>query len=121
MQDKSKDIRTFRNSGFAFGVLKDRPDLVKYIPLALTGGMFAYWIWLLSKPGRWPEKIGTGIALTGAVSNTAERLKNGEVIDDISIKYAKDRTFFFNKADMAIWIGSLITLLGHSGPADSCK
>ena len=94
MENEKRYKQTFRNSGFAFGILKDRPDLVKYIPLVLTGGMFAYWIWLLTRPGKWAKKLGTGIALAGAVSNTAERLKNGDVVDDISVEYAKGRIFF---------------------------
>lgn len=94
------------NPGFSFGYLKNRPELVVMIPLAVAsfiGGMFAA---LLKGKGRLPEKLAFSIALGGAVSNLYDRLVRRYVVDYFSIQYGRLKKVVFNLGDLFIFLGA---------------
>ena len=46
------------NEGFPFGALKERPELVKMIPLAVVSAAAGILCWILPKKGQFLEKLG---------------------------------------------------------------
>ena len=101
------------NSGFSFGFLKERPELVQMIPLAVAsflGGMLA---WLLPRKGNLAEKLSISITLGGAVSNLYDRLVRHYVVDYFSIQCGKLKKVVFNLGDMFIFTGAFIMLISE--------
>ena len=62
------------NSGFPFGFLKERPELVKGIPLAVTSAAAGALGAFMTKKGCLAQKIGLSMVLGGAISNLYDRL-----------------------------------------------
>jgi signal peptidase II len=65
--------------------------------------------------------IGTCLVLAGGVSNWADRLVRGSVVDFMNIGLGPVRTGIFNVADMAILAGVAVLLLGHSRPSHDAR
>lgn len=102
------------NSGFSFGFMKERPELVKMIPLmvasAMAGGLAA----LLSNKGRTAEKIGLAVVIGGAVSNLYDRLIRGYVVDYFTIEWNSLKKVVFNLGDIFVFLGSAIFVIGQA-------
>lgn len=101
------------NSGFSFGFLQEKPELVQMVPLAVAsflGGMLA---WLLSRKGNLTEKLALSLTLGGAVSNLYDRLVRQYVVDYFSIQCGKLKKVVFNLGDMFIFMGAGILLVSE--------
>lgn len=99
------------NPGFSFGFLKDHPELVSMIPLAVAsfiGGMLAC---LLKSKGKTAEKLAFSIALGGAISNLYDRLVRHYVVDYFSIQYGKLKKVVFNLGDFFIFLGAGLIII----------
>ena len=102
------------NSGFPFGVLKDKPQLVRNIPLMMTSALAGA---LGALSGRRDgavgilERLGLSLALGGAVSNTWDRMVRGYVVDYFSIQWKGLKKVIFNLGDLFIILGGLILIL----------
>ena len=83
------------NSGFPFGFLKERPELVKGIPLAVTSA------------------AAGAMVLGGAISNLYDRLVKGYVVDYFSIEFKRLKKVIFNLGDIFVFLGSLVFLIGE--------
>jgi len=101
------------NHGFPFGFLRERPELVKGIPLmvisAMSGAMGAF----MTEKGRTLEKLGLSIALGGAVSNLYDRLARGYVVDYFSVEWKRLKKVVFNLGDMFVFLGSAVFIISQ--------
>ena len=104
------------NSGFPFGVLKDKPQLVRNIPLMMTSALAGA---LGALSGRRDgavgilERLGLSLALRGAVSNTWDRMVRGYVVDYFSIQWKGLKKVIFNLGDLFIFLGAAAFLLSQ--------
>ena len=104
------------NSGFPFGVLKDKPQLVRNIPLMMTSALAGA---LGALCGRRDgavgilERLGLSLALGGAVSNTWDRMVRGYVVDYFSIQWKGLKKVIFNLGDLFIFLGAGAFLLSQ--------
>lgn len=101
------------NPGFPMGILKDRPDLVKVIPLSVLSGVAGIFLWLYPRKGHTLEKIGTSLALAGGLSNLWDRWKRGYVVDYFSFRVKKLQKIIFNIGDMAVFLGAAVMLIAQ--------
>lgn len=99
------------NEGFPFGALKERPELVKMIPLAVVSAAAGVLCWILPKKGQFLEKLGLSMVIGGGLSNLYDRLFRGYVVDYFSIQWKKLKGVVFNLGDMFVFAGSLILVL----------
>ena len=103
-------IRLYKNhnSGFPFGVLKQKPELVKGIPLmvvsALVGGLVA----LMERKDSAVERIGLAVTIGGALSNLYDRIFRGYVVDYFSVQWKGLKKVVFNLGDMFIFLGAMM-------------
>ena len=99
------------NSGFPFGVLRQKPELVKGIPLmvvsALVGGLVA----LMERKDSTVEKIGLAVTIGGALSNLYDRIFRGYVVDYFSFQWKGLKKVVFNLGDMFIFFGAGMMLV----------
>lgn len=101
------------NAGFSFGYLKDRPEMVQMIPLAVAsfvGGMLGG---LLKTKGRIADKLALSMVLGGAVSNLYDRLFRHYVVDYFSLQFGKLKKVVFNLGDIFIFLGAAIFLIAE--------
>ena len=96
-----------KNSGFAGNKLDRYPGAVAYVSTALTGVMIAA---LAIAPER--MKLPMALILGGALSNSADRLIRGYVVDYIPMSITNGNSkpdkkrYFCNISDLAIFLGS---------------
>ena len=96
------------NYGMAFSVLQDMPVLTTMlsgIACLLIGAVFVF-----AKLNR-AERIGYSVMLGGAVSNFAEKLILGYVIDWIPLPFVP---LTINIADIEVSLGALIAFLNFT-------
>lgn len=108
-------IRLHRNhnTGFPFGFLKERPQLVKTIPLMMTSALAGALAALCGRKdgiGGILERLGLAVALGGAVSNTWDRMVRGYVVDYFSIQWKGLKKVVFNLGDIFIFLGTVMIL-----------
>lgn len=101
------------NSGFSFGFLKERPELVLMVPLAVASFLSGMLAWLLSRKGNLTEKLALSLTLGGAVSNLYDRFVRHYVVDYFSIQCGKLKKIVFNLGDMFIFLGAGILLISE--------
>ena len=70
-------IRIHRNHnyGFPFGFLKEKPQLVTAVPLAVSSAVAGALSMLLVRKGCGIQKVGLSMVLGGALSNLYDRFK----------------------------------------------
>jgi signal peptidase II len=95
-----------RNSGTAFGLLRDSGSLLTIITIAAILFIIGYWFHVLRTQGRVGPALVTGLALPlgGALGNLADRVRHGHVVDFIDFRVWP----VFNIADMAITSGAVL-------------
>lgn len=101
------------NEGFSFGYLKNHPELVLMLPLAVAsflGGMLSC---LLKQKGFFFQKLAIAFTLSGAVSNLYDRMVRHYVVDYFSLQYGKLKKVVFNLGDLFIFLGAGIYLLSE--------
>ena len=99
------------NPGFSFGFLKEKPEYVKMVPLAVASFIGGGLVWMLPKKGNIADKLALSVTLGGAVSNLYDRLVRDYVVDYFSIQWKKLKDVVFNLGDIFVFAGSLILLL----------
>ncbi|MDR2857888.1 MAG: signal peptidase II [Novosphingobium sp.] len=99
------------NHGVSLGMLTAQSVEMRWLLVALTGGIaLAVFIWMLREKGR-AELAGLALVLGGALGNISDRWRHGFVIDYADLHFGDFRPFLiFNLADAAITIGVLIIL-----------
>ncbi len=96
------------NAGFPFGFMKERPELVKGIPLMVISAMAGALCSLLQGKGKTAQKLGLSIIIGGALSNLYDRLVRGYVVDYFSIEWNRLKKVVFNLGDMFVFLGSAV-------------
>ena len=104
------------NKGMMMGLCKDKRKLVLTITTILLSCLLTSTIYIiLAKEGLVIIKLGLILLSAGAFSNALERYIYKHVIDYISFPnffIKKIRNVIFNIADICIFVGSLISIIG---------
>lgn len=104
-------IRKYYNQGAFLNFLENKKEIVKTISCVFLGLILLLFTIMLPKKGNKLFKLGLSLTLGGAISNVADRVFRGYVVDYFSINYKKLKNIIFNLADIAIMIGSLLMFL----------
>ncbi len=97
---KEQSALVFRNENFAFSL--ELPSFLMYLTYVILLGLLLNWF-VKKENKRILDKLGFVLIFSGAISNIAERILNGFVIDFIHI-----HTGVFNIADFFIILGILL-------------
>lgn len=117
-------IRLYRNHnhGFCFGAMKEKPELVKQIPLMLTSAAAGILLWILPhKKSTLSERLGFTLITAGGLSNLSDRLRRGYVVDYFSFQVKWLEKIVFNLGDLFLFAGSLLIILGELLEGDEPK
>lgn len=102
------------NPGAAFGLFADSPAAWKTALLivvsALLIGTVVGVVWR-SRRLDWRAGIGLALILGGALSNLADRIRYGHVVDFLDLYYRGYHWYTFNVADTAIVSGAFFLIL----------
>jgi signal peptidase II len=104
-------IRKHHNEGAFLNFMGEKKEMLKTISCILLGLISLLFIILLPKNGKKVFKLGLAFALGGAISNVADRIKRGYVVDYFSFNCKKLKSIIFNLSDIAIFLGSGLMLL----------
>ncbi len=104
------------NTGAFLGLGADWPPSVR--TAVFVGGNSILLIGMLVFVARrhWPapERVGLALYVAGAVSNLADRLAHGAVVDFLNLGIGPLRTGIFNMADVAIMLGAGLLVVSSS-------
>lgn len=104
-------IRKHHNEGAFLNFMDEKKEMLKTISCILLGLVALLFIILLPKKRMKLFKLGLAFTLGGAISNVADRILRGYVVDYFSINCKKLKSIIFNLSDMAIFLGSGLMLL----------
>lgn len=104
-------IQKYYNQGAFLNFLENKKEIVKTISCVFLGLILLLFTIMLPKKGNKLFKLGLSLTLGGAISNVADRVFRGYVVDYFSINYKKLKNIIFNLADIAIMIGSIFMFL----------
>lgn len=106
-------LQKYYNKGISLSRLSNHVGLVKIITGTLIGSICLVLAMILRKEGRELYKLGMSLILGGSISNLADRMKKGHVIDYFSFNHGKKlKTIVFNLADLWIIIGGILIVVG---------
>lgn len=106
-------LQKYYNKGISLSRLSNHTGFVKIITGTIIGILCLLLAILLRKEGRNFYKLGMSLILGGAISNLADRIKKGHVIDYFSFNYGKKlKNIVFNLADMWIILGGMLIVVG---------
>ena len=100
------------NTGISFGMLGETFARSPYLLSGLMALLVAFvcvLVWRTRSP--W-EAVGYGLIVGGALGNIADRLRLSAVVDFIDLHYADWHWPAFNTADIAIFCGVALLLIG---------
>lgn len=103
-------LRRVHNKGMCFGLLSARPETVKILSLAVSGGVAGRLaVCLFQKRGLW-KKVALSLLNAGAWSNTFDRFARGYVVDYIgfSVNNPKVAKITYNLGDFFIAAGTVL-------------
>ena len=101
------EIRKAHNPGFSMGRLSRFPFLVRFLSVFATFFLFfslPYFTYLTGD-SFFLQELGTALVLSGAASNTLDRVRDGEVTDYLYIRKSFLRKMIINLADIALVFG----------------
>ena len=100
------------NKGVNFGFLKgfDARWLLVALSVAVSAALF---MWARNMPG-WLAAIASGAVIGGALGNAYDRVVYGAVADYINMSCCSiNNPYSFNVADVFIFGGAIILVIGH--------
>jgi signal peptidase II len=101
-------ISHVRNSGIAFGIFPGRLEVITLLTAVAVGWMLLHFARSGSRHVLFP--VALGLLIGGSVSNLADRLRLGYVVDFIDVSHWPT----FNLADTFIVSGVILLLIGLS-------
>ena len=103
------------NRGAALNTGEKRPEIIRWISVALTGVATVLFLCSFSLAGKRLLKAGLSLLLGGAFSNTYDRLKRGYVVDyfRLNVPVKCVRRLIFNLSDFCIMLGAMLIVLGE--------
>lgn len=99
------------NAGFPFGFMKERPELVKGIPIMVVSALAGALCALLQDKGKTAQKAGIAMVIGGALSNLYDRVVRGYVVDYFTIEKDPLKKVVFNLGNMFVFLGSAVIVL----------
>lgn len=105
------NLTLVHNYGVSLGMLTAKSEAMRWMLVALTGGISVFvGTWLWREKSR-QDVLGLGLILGGALGNLVDRVRFGHVVDYADLHFGEFKPFLvFNVADAAITIGVLILL-----------
>lgn len=103
-----------KNPGAAFGLFADSPAAWKTALLVVGSAALLVLVGVIvwrSRESSWESGVGLALILGGAVSNLADRIRFGRVVDFIDVHVWGYHWFPFNVADSAIVVGAGLLIL----------
>ena len=98
-----------KNTGVAFGIFSGSPAPWKTALLIVVSALLIVavvgFVWR-SRPLHWGASVGLALVLGGALSNLADRIRAGQVVDFLDIYWRSYHWYAFNLADSAIVVGA---------------
>jgi signal peptidase II len=98
-----------RNAGVAFGLFSDSPATWKTAILVIVSAALLaavlYMVWR-SRELHWSAGVGLALIMGGALSNLADRIRVGRVVDFVDAYFRSFHWYTFNLADSAIVVGA---------------
>ncbi|MGF7143646.1 signal peptidase II [Anaerotaenia torta] len=104
-------LRRHHNEGAFLNFMNENKEILKIISGTLLTLFSLIFLLLLPRKGKKMLKLGLALALGGSISNVTDRMKRGYVVDYFSFNCKKLKNIIFNLSDMAIFLGSALTLL----------
>ncbi len=104
-------LRKHYNEGAFLNFMQEKKELLKTISCVSLGLLALLFILILPKKGKKLFKLGLSLIMGGAISNVADRVNRGHVIDYFSFNNKKLKSIIFNLSDMAIFLGSFFILI----------
>ena len=101
-------ITHVRNSGIAFGIFPGRLEVITLLTAVAVAWMLVHFARSGSRHALFP--VALGLLIGGSVSNLADRLRLGYVVDFIDVSHWPT----FNLADTFIVSGVILLLIGLS-------
>ncbi len=102
-------LRKLHNMGFLMGFLRQYPELVRGLPLAVASVILLRFSLRLPCKGSRLEKAGLAAVLGGAASNLFDRFFRGYVVDYLYVDVRPLNKIIFNIGDLFIALGMLLS------------
>ena len=103
-----------KNPGVAFGLFSDSPAPWKTALLVIISAalliVVVSMVWR-SRNLAWESSVGLAMVLGGAVSNLADRIRVGRVVDFLDVYFRSYHWWSFNVADSAIVVGAIFLVI----------
>ncbi len=104
----------YHNKGVALNVLQNHVKVVKIVTGTMIGILLVMLGWLIGQKKGFLCKLGLSLMIGGALSNFADRIKNGDVFDYFSVNHGKKlKNIIFNIADVAVVLGGILVAIGE--------
>ncbi|MGB7655838.1 MAG: signal peptidase II [Novosphingobium sp.] len=98
------------NYGVSMGLLRADSDLMRWVLVALTGGIaMVVGAWLL-RERKLGDIVPLAMILGGALGNIVDRMRFGHVVDFADFHIGERHFYIFNLADALISLGVVIIL-----------
>ena len=98
-----------KNPGVAFGLFSDSPAPWKTALLVVvSAALLAVVVYTVWRPRElhWASGVGVALIAGGAISNLADRVRAGLVVDFVDAYFRSYHWYTFNLADSAIVVGA---------------
>ena len=103
------NLTNTKNPGAAFGLFADSPAPWKTVFLVVVSALLIATVLSVvwrSQRLDWHAGLGLSLILGGALSNLADRIRFGRVVDFLDLYFRSYHWYTFNAADSAIVIGA---------------
>jgi len=108
------NLTNTKNPGAAFGLFADSPAPWKTAFLVIVSALLiATVVGVVWRSRRldWQAGLGLALILGGAVSNLADRIRFGRVVDFLDLYFRNYHWYTFNVADSAIVVGACLLIV----------
>ena len=99
------------NTGCCMNFLENKAKLVRNISTGVLLSVILFFFWKLPRKGEHVLKLGLAFVLGGALSNIADRIYKGHVIDYLIFNVKKLKKIVFNIGDLFIFLGTILIML----------
>lgn len=99
------------NRGMLLNFMEDGAEKVKIMSGVILGALLLIFVIFLPKKNKKLFKLGLSLCLGGAISNTADRMTKGHVVDYFSFNCTGLKHVVFNLADMFLLFGSMLMMV----------
>ena len=99
------------NGGFPFGFMKERPELVRGIPMAVISCLGGFLLCLMQSRGHKGQKAGLVLVLGGGLSNLYDRCIRRYVVDYANLRFGFLKKVVFNLGDLFVLAGTVLLMV----------